>query len=274
VFLHERACPFCGATWLLSAVAAASLLLGAPADAAPPPVPDAAMHWSEPEYGVERPPVDLIEPSIVWAKTMDWKVDYGLSPVAKSWGEARPGASVTYIVRVTGKGETPVRGGITHTLVKAGDDALEFTVMGTAREPSPAKLARRAEIPAEAKAVSWGTETLEIAGKKLECAWRTLEVPGREFRVWTAKDLGVVRVECGDEASQYAGTEEIAIAWQRRTCAVWTTSFGSTEIREWRSAEVPGLVARWEETVRDAGNPKGEALRVTTIDVSTIQPGR
>jgi hypothetical protein len=55
---------------------------------------------------------------------------------------------------------------------------------------------------------------------------------------------------------------------------VWKTTFRSTEIREWRSDAVPGMVVKWQETVKDAENPKGEALSVTTIEIATIQPGR
>ncbi|MBI2901912.1 MAG: hypothetical protein HYY17_17145 [Planctomycetes bacterium] len=240
VLVSEHRCPFCGATWLMTAAAAVSLLFGS-VEAAPAPVADAIVAQQAPEYGVPRRPVDpkLIE----WAWVSlygDWKGPYGFSPATSSWGGRAVGAKTHFDLNDGRKGH-----GLTFVLDRV-DERQASLSMAINGELVAAKLIPvKPALPEEAVITKAGTGTLEVDGRKVECAITRYEWPGVDVRVWRSGDR-ILRVATDHEQCGYVKTEDVTVGKVKLACEIWETVRGDVKSREWRSAEVPGGIVRRE----------------------------
>jgi hypothetical protein len=272
VFVASSACPFCGAMWkaLLSAAAAASMLLGAPAEA---PAADRGAAVQEPAYGPPRPlPEAAADGAVVWNRLYaGWIAEVGLSGDGKSWSERKTGATVSYKITQEQFAQKTKTNTVAYRLAKVTDDAVTLVVTAPPAVAANRTLPTRDGVPREAKVTDEGKETLDIDGKKHDCEVKGYELPGREFKVWTCKDLGVVKIACGDWTTRLAKlSEDVAAAGKSWSCRVWETKSGETETKEWRSDKVPGGTVKWVETVKSGG----KALATTTIEVTTVTEGK
>jgi len=275
VRLAEHRCPFCGKSWLLSAAAAASLLLGG-TDASPAPVPDlpSVAADQEQEYGVPRP-VKPVEWAWVWDRVTDsWKSQVGFTAGAKSWAGKKAGTTVTYSVTAITNVVDTESFVLTYRLTSLDDTHASIQVAGSNRINDKRRIALKAGLPEEAKSADQGKETIEIDGKKVECAVKSHEWPGRELRTWTNADGAVVKVVSGDETSRLLRSEELVVSGRKTTCAVWESKVGDTTVTEWRADGVPGLVAKWEEVTINPDKPKGPPVSRRTVTVTTIVEGK
>jgi len=242
VLLAEHRCPFCGATWLRSAAAAVSILLGS-SEALPAPVSDAPRTAAEQaqEYGVERPPVDRKIADWVWAGLYgDWKGPYGFSPVTSSWGGRSAGANVDFLVTDGKKSHR-----LTVALDRVDERQAALSIKLDEYRIGAKLVSVKPAIPEEASATKMGSQVLEIDKEKYECSILRYEWPGVDVRVWKWGDR-ILRVESAQEKSRFVKTEEIEAAKRKMRCEVWETVRGDVTILEWRSEEVPGSVVRWE----------------------------
>lgn len=236
VVIADHKCPFCGAAWLMSAAAAASLLFGT-AEAAP--VPDAPMTAveQEQEYGVPRPPVDRKLSDWAWAVLYgDWKAQYGFSPATSSWRNVKAGQGVVLAVQDGGRAHH-----MTVRVDRADEKQAALSVEIDDYRIAAKLVALRPAIPEEATVTKAGSGTVEVDGKNTECTITRYEWPGMDVRVWRAGER-ILRVETAQEKCRFVRTEDLG----KRRCEVWETVRGEEKILEWRSAEVPGGIVRIE----------------------------
>jgi hypothetical protein len=275
VRLTEHRCPFCGKAWLLSAAAAAALLLGG-REASPAPIPDlpSVAADQEQEYGVPRV-VKKVEWAWVWDRVTDsWKSQVGFTASSKSWAGRRPGTTVTYNVATVTNAIDTETFVLTYRLTGVDETHASIAVSGSNRIGDKRQIALKAGLPEEAKSADQGKETIDVAGKKVECTVKSHEWPGRELRTWTNADGAVVKIVSGEEISRLVKSEEITVAGKAMACSVWETKVGDTTVTEWRSETVPGLIAQWEEVTLNPDKPKGPPASKRTVVVTSIVEGR
>jgi len=271
VRLADHRCPFCGKAWLLSAAAAAALVLGSPAAHAVPAA-DAPFTpvQAAPEYGVERP-VKAPEYAWVWDRVADpWLSQVGFFGNAASWGVHKKGASVTWqvVIEEAGDIETFV---LAFRLADHADDKATIAITGTGRISDKRTISLKPALPDDAKSADAGSEAIEIDGKKVECSVKTHEWVGREARVWSSKELGIVRIVAGEETSNLVKSGvELTVGGKTYSCAQWETKTGGTTVTEWRAVGVPGLVLKWESVTL----AEKKVVSRRTVTATSVVEGR
>jgi hypothetical protein len=275
VFIASSNCPFCGAVWkaLLSAAAAASLLLGAPTHAAPVPDRPAVAQDPVPLYGPAREHDErTVEVPTLWdAVYADWAAKVGIARPGKSWSTRKAGSSATYAIKMSKVGQRPHSAAATYVLSEVAKDAVRLKVSSGGGLAQERNLALLEDVVKDAKVVEEATETLEADGAKFDCVVKSYEMIGRSFKVWWCKDApgGLVKFTSGEETTTLTKrSETVTVQGRKIECHVWTTVAGGTEAQEWRSDAVPGQLVKRTETVKNPEKPKGEPLRTATIELT------
>lgn len=263
VFVSEERCPFCGARWgssaspFLSAAAAASIFLGGTnLDAAPkvpPPVMDASAPVQETKYGGPRPDRNVV----TWDRVFgDWETGIGLGGVGEQWAKRKPGTTVTYSAGGTK---------ITATLDSVDDASAIVSLSTEFGKPVKKILTVKDALTKNATVKSEKAEELTIDGKKFSCTVKTYDGTGKTLNIWWCSDApgGYAKIEFGAETLELVKLKEtITVAGKKRDCSVWKTTLPAGTIREWRTPEIPGGVAKWEEKL-DSG-------ATTTVEVTGV----
>lgn len=261
VFVSEERCPFCGARWgtsaLLSAAAAASMLFGGnhldAAPKVPPPVMDASAPVQETKYGGPRPDRTVV----VWDRVFsDWETALGLGGVGESWAKRKAGSSVTY-----SSGGTK----FVVTLESADDKNATVSIAGEWK-PTKKIFSAKNALTTNATLKSEKDEELTIDGKKFSCKVKSYEGLGKTLNIWWCADApgGYAKIEFGAETLELVKLKEtINVAGKKRDCSVWKTTLPAGTVTEWRTPEIPGGVAKWEEKMDNGTTTTVEATGVS-----------
>lgn len=259
VFVGDERCPFCGASWTRRGfMTAAAALIAAPVAACDAPV-------QETKYGAPRPPDPRsLETSWIWNRHYaDWRATHGLTEGARSWASHKIGTTVTYKAVPTAGWSGPIT--VTYKLAKLTEKEVTLVSEVATAKPAERTLPRK---PAEVKWEAIGNETIEIDGKKHDCEVKSAKIGGQELKVWFVKD-GWVKAICGYDTTQLLKhATSVTAGGREHSCALWETVNGALTAREWRSADVPGLLVRREEMIKHG------AETTLVIELTSVSEGK
>ncbi len=258
VLAAERTCPFCGLTRREVLIAVGALLVTA----------DTSRAQEQAKYGGARPTPDWA----AWNHALaHWRVTVGLSPAVKSWSEHKVGTSVAYSVTIKRGADAARKSSVQATLDAVAADSVTLRVEADGAKPFPQQFQLKAGVPKEFKVTDLGKEELAVDGKKFNCDVKSYDGNGIAFKVWHCADApsGLVKVVQGGETTAIEKLDvQLTAAGKARPCTIWVTTSGATEVREWQSKDVPGLMVKRVETVKDAA---GAVISVTTVEATAIK---